>query len=73
MTHLHQRRTIFSNVGLVQCIKEIIEFAEEGSNDELSALDLTRCVLGVNQENDKSVDPGLMERAANPTVTMWRR
>lgn len=66
VAELRKRRTIFSNVGLVQCIKEIIEFADEASENELSALDLTRCVLSVNQENDKPLDPGLLARAANP-------
>lgn len=28
-------------------------------------LDLMRCVLGINQDNDR-VDPGMMARAANP-------
>jgi hypothetical protein len=62
---LRRGRAIFSNVGLVQCIKEIVEFADEHSAQELSALDLTRCVLGVNQDNDL-VDAGMMARAANP-------
>jgi hypothetical protein len=65
VAQLDRGRMIFSNVGLVQCIKEIVEFADEHSEEELSVLDLTRCVLGVNQENDR-VDAGLMERATTP-------
>jgi hypothetical protein len=59
-------RAIFSNVGLVQCIKEIVEFGGEGYESEISALDLTRCVLGINQDNDR-VDPEMLTRATNPT------
>jgi hypothetical protein len=62
---LDRSRTIFSNVALVQCIKEIVEFADEDSERELSVLDLTRCVLGANQDNDK-IDAGIMARATNP-------
>ena len=62
---LSQGRTIFSNVGLVWCIKEIVEFTAEDSGEELSVLDLMRCVLGINQDNDR-VDPGMMARAAKP-------
>jgi hypothetical protein len=65
LAQLNRGRAIFSNVGLVQCIKAIVEFADEYSEQELSVLDLTRCVLGVNQENDQ-VDVGMMARAANP-------
>ena len=65
VAQLRRGRTIFSNVGLVQCIKEIVEFADEHSEQELSVLDLTRCVLGVNQDNDQ-IDAGIMARAANP-------
>ena len=36
--------------------KEIVEFTAEDSEAELSVLDLTRCVLGINQDNDQ-VDP----------------
>ena len=57
VAQLDRGRTIFSNVGLVQCIKEIVEFADEHSEEELSILDLTRCVLGVNQENDHASTP----------------
>ena len=67
VTALGQGRTIFSNVGLIQCIKEIVEFADEDSEQELPVLDLTRCVLGVNEDNDQ-VDAGMMARAANPAV-----
>jgi hypothetical protein len=59
-------RAIFSNVGLVQCIKEIVEFAGDGDESELSALDLARCVLGINQDNDQ-VDPEMLARAIDPT------
>jgi hypothetical protein len=62
---LARGRAIFSNVGLVTCIKEIVQFAAEDSEAELSACDLTRCVLGINQDNDQ-VDPAMMARAANP-------
>jgi hypothetical protein len=62
---LSRGRAIFSNVALVQCIKEIVEFANENSEQELSVLDLTRCVLGMNQENDR-VDAGMLARAAEP-------
>lgn len=65
MAQLSRGRRVFSNVGLVQCIKEIVEFGDECSEQELSVLDLTRCVLGVNQDNDQ-VDAGMMARAANP-------
>jgi hypothetical protein len=65
VAELNRGRTIFSNVGLVQCIKEIVEFADEYSEQELSVLDLTRCVLGANQDNDQ-VDAGMLDRAANP-------
>jgi hypothetical protein len=64
--HLAAGRTIFSNVGLVQCIKEIVEFADVGSEAEPSPLDLTRCVLGINEENDGRLDPELVARALNP-------
>jgi hypothetical protein len=65
LRQLSQGRAIFSNVGLVICIKEIVRFAVEDSEAELSALDLTRCVLGANQDNDQ-VDPVMMTRATNP-------
>lgn len=65
LRQLARGRMIFSNVGLVTCIKEIAAFAAEDFEVELSARDLTRCVLGVNQENDQ-VDPAMMARAANP-------
>jgi hypothetical protein len=65
VAQLSRRRVVFSDVGLVQCMKEIVEFADEYSEWELSVLDLTRCVLGVNQENDR-VDAGMMARAADP-------
>ena len=65
MAQLSRGRAIFSNVGLVQCIKEIVESADEHSLQPLSVLDLTRCVLGVNQDNDQ-VDAGMLARAANP-------
>jgi hypothetical protein len=65
VAQLNRGRAIFSNVGLVQCIKEIVEFTDEHSEQELSVLDLTRCVLGVNQDNDQ-VDASMMARAANP-------
>lgn len=42
-----------------------MEFADEDSLQELSVLDLARCVLGVNGDNDR-VDAGMMARAANP-------
>lgn len=65
LRHLSQGRSIFSNVGLITCIKEIVQFAIEDSEAELSALDLTRCVLGTNQDNDQ-VDPAMLARATNP-------
>ncbi|MBV5246631.1 hypothetical protein KUF57_24145 [Mycolicibacterium sp. PAM1] len=65
LRHLSQGRSIFSNVGLVTCIKEIVQFAIEDSEAELSVLDLTRCVLGTNQDNDQ-VDPAMLARATNP-------
>ena len=40
-------RAIFSNLGL----KEIVQFVVEDSEAELSAPDLTRCLLGTNQGN----------------------
>jgi hypothetical protein len=66
MALLGRGRAVFSNVGLVQCIKEIVEFAGEGYDSELSALDLTRCILGINQDNDQ-VDPEMLARVTNPT------
>jgi hypothetical protein len=65
LAQLNQGRIIFSNVGLLRCIKEIVEFADEHSERELLVSDLARCVLGVNQENDQ-VDAGMWARAANP-------
>ncbi|MUL78841.1 hypothetical protein [Mycolicibacterium sp. CBMA 226] len=66
---LRQGRTVFTHTGLVQCIKEIVLCADEGSDAELSAADLTRCVLGVNQEADERADPGLVVRAHNPELS----
>lgn len=65
LAHLNRGRIIFSNVGLVQCIKKIAEFADEHSEQELLVSDLARCVLGVNEQNDQ-VDAGLWARAADP-------
>jgi hypothetical protein len=48
-------RAIFSNLGL----KEIVQFAVEDSEAEQSAPDLTRCLLGSNQDNDQ-VDPAML-------------
>ncbi|MDO3635756.1 hypothetical protein [Mycolicibacterium arseniciresistens] len=59
-------RTVFTNVGLITCIKEIVQYAAEDSMVELTAGDLTRCVLGINQDNDR-VDPAVMARATNPS------
>lgn len=59
LRHLSQGRPIFSNLGLVTCIKEIVQFAVEDSEAELSAPDLTRCLLGTNQDNDQ-VDPAML-------------
>lgn len=65
LRQMSRGRAVFSNVGLVTCIKEIVQFAVEDSETELSALDLTRCVLGANQDNDQ-VDSAMMARATNP-------
>ena len=61
-------RAVFSNTALVQCLKEIIEFAAEDSAGVLSATDLTLCVLGMSQEQD-SVDNDLLARVTNPSST----
>ena len=61
LRQMSRGRAVFSNVGLVTCIKEIVQFAVENSETELSALDLTRCVLGANQDNDQ-VDSAMMAR-----------
>jgi hypothetical protein len=61
-------RAVFSNTGLVQSLKELLEFADEESLAELSASDLTRCVLGISQEQD-SVDADLLARVLNPDKT----
>ena len=65
LLRMSQGRMIFSNVGLVSCLKEIIQYADERSDADLSVMDLTRCVLGVNQEMD-SVDAAMMVRATSP-------
>jgi hypothetical protein len=65
LSELARGRVIFSNVGLVQCIKEAVEYSAESSETELTALDLTRCALGINQDNDE-VDAAMLARATNP-------
>ena len=59
-------RAVFSHTGvLVQCLKEIIEHADEDSTDELSPSDLTRCALDINEDQDQ-VDSELLARVQNP-------
>ncbi|WP_167668466.1 hypothetical protein [Mycobacteroides salmoniphilum] len=61
-------RAIFTNTSLVQCIKEIIEFSDEGSSTALSITDLTLCTLGISHDQD-TVDADLMARVMHPVQT----
>lgn len=61
-------RAIFSNTSLVQCLKEIVEFSDEGSSTALSITDLTRCTLGISHDQD-TVDSDLIARVMNPVQT----
>lgn len=61
-------RAVFTNTSLVQCIKEIIEFGDDGSSAALSITDLTRCALGAAQDQDV-VDASLKARILHPDLT----
>ena len=65
---LERGRPVFSNTGLLQCMKEVVEFADEHSTVPLSPDNLTRCVLSVQEEQDV-VDPGIVLRALNPDTS----
>jgi len=61
-------RAIFTNTALVQCVKEIIEFSDEGSSNALSITDLALCTLGIGHDQDV-VDEALRARVMNPVQT----
>jgi hypothetical protein len=65
---LEHGRPVFSNTGLLQCMKEIIEYADEYSSVKLSHDDLTRCVLSCQQEQD-IVDDDMAARVVHPETT----
>lgn len=61
-------RAIFTNTALVQCVKEIIEFSDEGSSNALSITDLALCALGIGHDQDV-VDEALRARVMQPVQT----
>ena len=46
-------QVIFSARALIQCSKELLEFGQEDSTEAVSAADILRCVLAINQEHDR--------------------
>jgi hypothetical protein len=66
LTHLQNGRTVFSSAALLQCLKEIIEYADEDNETTLSTYQLTCCVLGINQE----LCGGGPERGSYPPVML---
>ncbi|WP_418005171.1 hypothetical protein ACNO8X_10160 [Mycobacterium sp. PDNC021] len=65
---IDQGRAIFTNTALVQCIKEIIEFSDEDSENDLSITDLALCTLGIGHDQD-IVDEALRARVLHPVQT----
>jgi hypothetical protein len=43
----------FSARALIQCTKEVLEFGHRDSTEAVSAVDILRCVLAINQEHDR--------------------
>jgi hypothetical protein len=46
-------QVIFSARALIQCAKELFEFGQEDSTEAVSAVDILRCVVAINQEHDR--------------------
>lgn len=53
---LNNGNTILTSKSMIQCIREIVEFADESSTKILSTDDFSLCILSINQDLDLNLD-----------------